>query len=118
MLRHFAFFILFLCLSTIFANSQARTGPSLTLQTQPTLVAAPDTGSSSEQLQREQVARVFTERQRQLRIDTAKLLALSTELKQVVDRTDINILSMEVVKKAQEIQKLAKSVQEKMKHGY
>jgi len=58
------------------------------------MVIAPDTGSASDQLQREQVAHVFTERQRQLRIDTAKLLALTTELKQQVDKTNINILSM------------------------
>lgn len=54
-------------------------------------------------------------RQAALRQDTNKLLALATELKQNVDRTGPNILSMDVVKKAQEIEKLAKSVKEKMK---
>ena len=54
-------------------------------------------------------------RQLQLKQDTDKLLALATELKQNVDRTNSNILSMDVVKKAQEIEKLAKSVKDKMK---
>jgi hypothetical protein len=55
------------------------------------------------------------DRQVQLQRDTDKLLVLATELKQNVDRTGPNILSMDVVKKAQEIEKLAKSVKEKMK---
>jgi hypothetical protein len=55
------------------------------------------------------------DRQLELKRDTDKLLALATELKQNVDRTNPNILSMDVVKKAQEIEKLAKSVKDKMK---
>jgi len=55
------------------------------------------------------------DRQLALKRDTDKLLSLATELKQNVDRTNSNILSMDVVKKAQEIEKLAKSVKDKMK---
>jgi|SRR5215471_21714380 len=55
------------------------------------------------------------DRQLALRRDTDRLLALATELKQNVDRTNSSILSMDVVKKAQEIEKLAKSVKDKMK---
>ena len=69
-------------------------------------------------MQREQMMRVFLQRQAQLRIDTAKLVALTNELQQQVNKTDINILSLDVIKKTQEIQKLAKSVQDKMKNGY
>jgi hypothetical protein len=54
----------------------------------------------------------------QLRLDTEKLLALAGELKMHVDKTGVNVLSMDVIKKAQEIQKLAKSVQDKMRDGY
>jgi len=54
-------------------------------------------------------------RQITLKQDTDKLLQLATELKQNVDRTGPDILSMDVVKKAQEIEKLAKSVKDKMK---
>ncbi len=54
-------------------------------------------------------------RQQNLRKETAKLLQLATELKQYVDRTNENMLSVEVIKKAEEIEKLAHSVKEKMK---
>jgi hypothetical protein len=54
-------------------------------------------------------------RQEEIKKDTEKLLELSTELKQYVDKTNENMLSMTVIKKADEIEKLAKSVKEKMK---
>ena len=47
--------------------------------------------------------------------DTDKLLELATELKMQVDKSSENTLSMDVVRKAQEIEKLAHSVKEKMK---
>ena len=57
------------------------------------------------------------ERQKQLQDDTDKLLKLATELKQYVDKTNENILSVDVLKKTDEIEKLAKSVRDKMKAG-
>ncbi len=56
-----------------------------------------------------------TERQKRLVADTDKLLALATDLKQQVDKTNKNILSVDVIKKAEEIEKLAHSVKERMK---
>ena len=50
-----------------------------------------------------------------LKADTDKLLKLSVELKQYVDKSDENVLSLDVVKKAEQIEKLAKSVKDKMK---
>jgi RNA processing factor Prp31 len=57
---------------------------------------------------------------RYLRIkrDTDKLLELATELKQYVDKTNENVLSVNVINKADEIDKLAKSIREKMKEHY
>jgi len=43
------------------------------------------------------------------------LLKLSVELKQFVDKSDENVLSLDVIKRADEIEKLAHSVKEKMK---
>jgi hypothetical protein len=57
-------------------------------------------------------------RQANLKRDTEKLLKLSAELKEYVDRTNENLLSVEVVKKAEEIEKLAHSVKDKMKGSY
>jgi hypothetical protein len=55
------------------------------------------------------------QRQAELKRDTDKLLKLSTELKQYVDKSNENILSMDVVKKADEIEKLAHNVKIKMR---
>jgi hypothetical protein len=57
------------------------------------------------------------ERQKALKADTDKLLALATDLKQYVDKTNGSVMSLDVIRKADEIEKLAKSVREKMK-GY
>ena len=55
------------------------------------------------------------ERVAALKKDTDKLLKLSAELKEYVDKSDENVLSLNVVRKAEEIEKLAKSVKDKMK---
>jgi hypothetical protein len=55
------------------------------------------------------------ERQKKLQEDTAKLLSLANELKADVDKSTKDTLSMDVVRKADEIEKLAHSVKEKMK---
>jgi hypothetical protein len=54
-------------------------------------------------------------RQRDLKKDTDKLLEMATQLKQYVDKTNEHTLSVEVIKKAEAIEKLAHSVKEKMK---
>jgi hypothetical protein len=56
-----------------------------------------------------------SQRQEQLMRDTNKLLQLATELKAQVDQTNKDVLSVDVVKKAEQIEKLAKSVKEKMR---
>ena len=90
----------------------------------PKLTAERETQSGSNfadmesRLQHEQIARMVTERQAQLRRDTEKLVALTAELKAHVDKAGNNILSMDVIKKAAEIQKLAKSGEEKMNNAY
>jgi len=55
------------------------------------------------------------QRHAELKRDTEKLLQLSTELKQYVDKSNENILSMDVLRKAEEIEKLAHSVKAKMR---
>ncbi len=55
------------------------------------------------------------ERQAKLKADTDKLLELATQLKQQVDKSNENVLSLDVIKKAEQIEKLAHSVQDRMK---
>jgi len=69
-------------------------------------------------IQTENVRRANERRQLELRRDTDKLLQLTCELKQYVDKTNENILSLEVIRKAEEIERLAKSVKERMKGHY
>jgi len=66
-------------------------------------------------LAREMEKKANLQRQALLKADADKLFKLSTELKDYVNKTNENVLSLDVVKKAEEIEKLAKSVKEKMK---
>jgi hypothetical protein len=68
-------------------------------------------------MRRELAKKLNQQRQETLKRDTDKLLKLTTELKQYVDNSNENLLSVDVVKRAEEIEKLAHSVKEKMK-GY
>jgi hypothetical protein len=56
-------------------------------------------------------------RQQDIRDETNKLFDLATELKAAVDKSDENVLSLDVVRKADEVEKLAKKVKEKMKEA-
>ena len=55
------------------------------------------------------------DRQKRLVADTDKLLELATDLKEQVDKSTKDTLSVDVIKKADEIEKLAHSVKERMK---
>jgi spore coat polysaccharide biosynthesis protein SpsF (cytidylyltransferase family) len=55
------------------------------------------------------------DRQKQLVQDTDKLLALAKELKEEVGKSNADTLSIDVVKKASEIEKLAKNVKDRMR---
>lgn len=58
---------------------------------------------------------LMNERQKRLVEDTAKLVALTTALQQQVDESNKDILSVDMVRKAEEIEKLARSVKERIK---
>jgi len=55
------------------------------------------------------------ERKKQIADDTAKLLKLAADLKTELDKTGKDTLSLNVIRKADEIERLAHSVKEKMK---
>jgi hypothetical protein len=67
------------------------------------------------EMQREMNKRLNKERQEALKKDTDKLFQLATELKQSVDKSNENVMSVDVIRKAEEIEKLAKQVKDKMK---
>ncbi|MGB8988129.1 MAG: hypothetical protein WCC37_16125 [Candidatus Sulfotelmatobacter sp.] len=78
-------------------------------------VATPTEDENRERIERDMAKKANLERQAALKSDTDKLLKLATELKASVDRSNENTLSIDVLKKAEEIEKLAHSVKDKMK---
>ena len=66
-------------------------------------------------IQKEMEKRANEQRQADLKRDAERLLKLSTELKEYVDKSNENVLSLDVLKKAEEIEKLAHSVKTKMR---
>jgi hypothetical protein len=72
-------------------------------------------GSITDEMQQRLRKQANVERQARMKADTEKLFQLAEELKSSVGKSNENILSMEVMKKANEIEKLARSVREKMK---
>ena len=67
------------------------------------------------QLMRHQAILRNAQRQKDLVRDTQKLYALASQLKADVAKSNKDTLSIDVIKKADEIEKLAKSVKDKMK---
>src|SRR5207248_3782580 len=59
------------------------------------------------------------QRQSELRKDTDQLFELASELKKSVDNSNEHVLSVEVIRKTEQIERLARSVRDKMKaEGY
>lgn len=57
------------------------------------------------------------ERKRQISNDSTHLLAMAVALKSEVDKTNKDVLSLNVIRKADEIEKLARTVKERMKQS-
>jgi len=85
----------------------------------PTLTAPPDKNQQMQmedgQAKKQGFEKANVERKRQIAEDTSKLLELATQLKNEVDKTNKDTLSINVIKKAESIEKLAHGVKEKMK---
>jgi hypothetical protein len=69
----------------------------------------------TQRMTREMAKKANLERHALLKTDTDRLLKLAVELKDYVDKSNENVLSLEVLKKAEAIEKLAHSVKDKMK---
>jgi phage terminase small subunit len=71
-----------------------------------------------EKIKTDQAKAMNKDRVKEIQRDTNKLLDLATELKKSVDAAGDNTLSVEVIRKTDEIEKLAKKVRDKMKETY
>lgn len=73
------------------------------------------TSPAEEKIERDMAKKRNLARQATIKKDTDRLLQLATELKQYVDKTNENTLSLDVINKADEVEKLAKEVKNKMR---
>jgi len=105
-------FLLFTLASPTVSSTQQPQPPPIPRPTIPTGEAEP---GIPPEVQKEMEKRANQQRQADLKRDTERLLKLSTELKEYVDKTNENMLSLDVIKKADEIEKLAHSVKTKMR---
>ena len=102
-------------------GSRCAAGPAQRKQadSRPILIAQPD--ANAQMKMHEQTAKqqnldaANAERKKQIADDSAKLLKLATDLKTEVDKTDKDTLSLNVIRKADEIERLAHNVKEKTK---
>ncbi len=108
-----AIVFLLLCIPCLAQTPAPRPSPQL-----PTTDISPpiaDEDDARARIASDMAKKAAKERVAALKHDTDRLLRLSVELKQSVDKSDENVLSLDVIKKAEEIEKLAKSVKDKMK---
>ncbi|MGA8617241.1 MAG: hypothetical protein WB660_01795 [Candidatus Sulfotelmatobacter sp.] len=106
------FWILSLLLLPAPATAQTRQQPPQRIDGS---IVPPEVDQNRERIARDMAKKANQERQALLKTDTDKLLKLSQELKDYVDKSNENVLSVDVLKKAEEIEKLAHSVKDKMK---
>lgn len=105
--------IAFLFLLSLLGTAQTRqSNPPATHDVNPPMADGDDARA---RIESDMAKKAAKDRVAALKHDTDKLLKLSVELKDFVDKSDENVLSLDVVKKAEEIEKLAHSVKEKMK---
>lgn len=92
-------------------NGRQATNPQISA---PTTAIDPD-AAIPPQTEETQTKLRNVERQKQLVADTQRLLSLANELKTDVDKSTKDTLSLDVIRKADEIEKLAHTVKEKMR---
>jgi hypothetical protein len=92
---------------TLLAATPAPAGPQVETRQDP----------SQKEMQERMAREANKKRQQDIREETDKLFQLATELKAAVDKSNENLLSLDVIHKAEEVEKLAKKVKEKMKES-
>jgi uncharacterized protein YpuA (DUF1002 family) len=105
-------------LSCTAVSAQAGANPCKSIH-DPALTTPPDANAQmvmhEQQTKKQDFVAANEERKKQISDDTAKLLKLAADLKAEVDKTNKDTLSLNVIRKADEIERLAHDVKEKMK---
>ena len=107
---------------TVPAAAQQQTPGVLPPLSAPTTPTAPGLGSTEpgpdplrESMHEQLIRQANEQRHKRMLDDANKMVQLSNELKADVEKTQKDELSMEVLKKAAEVEKLAHDVQQRMK---
>ena len=83
----------------------------------PSADSKPETAAPAIQTGQQIAADAENERKKQIADESTKILAMALALKAEVDKTTKDTLSINVIRKADEIEKLAHTVKEKMKQS-
>jgi hypothetical protein len=73
--------------------------------------------TSGDSVQKQQARAANEQRQVEIKRDTEKMLQLTSELKESLEKSSQAVMSMDDIKKAEQIEKLAHSVKAKMKQS-
>jgi hypothetical protein len=88
----------------------------------PAVVPGPATADTrtpeGNDIQRQQAIAANAQRQVEIRRDTDKMLQLTAELKDYLQKAEHGLLSVDAIRKAEQIEKLAHGVKAKMKQSF
>jgi hypothetical protein len=116
--RSFRIFFIALVSVVLFAGAGAQSAsPASTPSTDPQFGPERNAQRDPDEVKREKdrLKAIKKDSFASVKKDTDKLLALATELKQSVDQASEDKLSLEVIRKTEEIERLSKKVRDKMK---
>jgi hypothetical protein len=74
--------------------------------------------TSGDEAQKKQHEALNEQREAEVKRDTEKMLQLTEELNAYLQKSNQNVVSVDAIKKAEQIEKLARSVKSKMKQIY
>lgn len=83
----------------------------------PATVQAPEAGNPAKMTKQQKTEAADNERKKQITDESTQLLTMALALKAEVDKTNKDTLSINVIRKADQIEKLAHTVKEKMKQS-
>ncbi len=74
--------------------------------------------TSGDEIQKQQAQAANLQRQIEIKRDTEKMFQLTSELKDDLEKASPGVMSVDALKKAEQIEKLAHSVKSKMKQSF
>lgn len=92
-------------------------GAGVTARDSSTNTAAPQADNTANQTKQQNALPADMERKKQISDESTQLLAMAVALKAEVDKTNKDVLSINVIRKADQIEKLARTVKERIKQG-